>query len=630
MQSDSPTTFANVASASSIAAAFWQRAAATPEGPVYRYAVAPSATGTRIWHTEGYASCAAKVARFAHHLKKIGVGVGTPVAILSNTRPEWMIADMAIQSLGAVTVSIYQSLPAHEVGFILYDSRATVLLIENEEQAQKVWQLYSGPCPIPEREDLPASEAKIELTHIVTFEQLDTPVSTPVLAVRFESIVNDSQYPTTPPPLPALSREDLASIVYTSGTTGPPKGVLQSHGNHLTNVAQVAESGVFLLDGSLFLFLPLAHSFARLAYYVGFLTSAWLVLPAVIDHRSSKVDLASVARDMTAGAPSVVPSVPRLFEKIASMVRVRSSERTVLRLTVRNAEQVYAIRAAGGSPSLGQRILHALCAPVRKLMKETLFGSNFSHGISGGAKLDPGINRFFEALGILVCEGYGLTETCVATHVNLPTRRCIGSVGPALTGVEVRITPADGEILLRGPNVTRGYHNRPRATAEAWDAEGWFHSGDVGRVDESGFLYITDRKKELIVTAGGKKVPPQSIESLFKRYPFVSHAFLYGEGRPYCVMLVTLNDPETRAMLRARGITVTRDTPLTQLEPAQQLVATAVEQINQELASYETIKRFTVLEEDFTIENGLLTPTLKMKRKVIVARYSAEIEALYV
>jgi long-chain acyl-CoA synthetase len=629
MQPATPATFKNVTTASSIAAAFWERAAETPDAPVYRYAVASSTSATRIWRSETYASCSVKIARLAHFLADIGVGVGTPVAILSNTRPEWMIADMAIQTLGAVTVSIYQSLPAHEVGFILYDSGASVLLIENEEQAQKLWQLYSGPCPIPAREDLPASEAKIELTNIVTFEPLLDLLSTPVPAIPFDAIVDDASEIDTPPPLPALTRESLSSIVYTSGTTGPPKGVLQSHGNHLTNVAQVAESGVFLLDGSLFLYLPLAHSFARLAYYVGFLTSAWLVLPAVTDHHSSRIDLASIARDMSEGSPSVVPSVPRLFEKIASMVKVRGNQHTVLRVTLRNAERVYAIRAAGGSPSLWQRLLYKLCTPVRAMMKEKLFGTRFSHGISGGAKLDPGVNRFFEALGVTVCEGYGLTETCVATHVNLPNNHLIGSVGPALAGVEVRITPEDGEILLRGPNVTRGYHNRRRATAEAWDAEGWFHSGDIGRVDENGFLYITDRKKELIITAGGKKVAPQGIEGLFKRHPFVSHAFLYGEGRPYCVMLLTLNEHETRAMMQDRGITVTAETQLAHLEPVQQLVATAVEQTNQELASYETIKRFILLKEDFTIENGLLTPTLKMKRKLIVARYSSEIESLY-
>jgi long-chain acyl-CoA synthetase len=290
---------------------------------------------------------------------------------------------------------------------------------------------------------------------------------------------------------------------------------------------------------------------------------------------------------------------------------------------------VYAARQSNRTPGILQRIIYDGLAPIRSKVKAQLFGTAFSHGISGGAKLDPTVNRFFDALGILVCEGYGLTETCVATHVNLPTCRKIGTVGPALRDVEVRIAPEDGEILMRGPNVTRGYLNRPQATAESWDADGWFRTGDIGTLDAEGFLSITDRKKELIVTAGGKKIAPQGIEALFKRYPFISQAFLYGEGKPYCVMLFTINDLETRAMLTEQGIDLTPDTKLSEVDSLRTLVAQAVDRANSELSSYETIKRYTILDEDFTIDNGLLTPTLKMKRKSIRAQHLALIESLY-
>jgi long-chain acyl-CoA synthetase len=629
MHHEQQDLYDNVAQAASIAEAFWSRCSRFPQSNLYKYAVAPNAMGTRVWHTKTYASVSPMVARLAAHLASLGVGVGTPVAILSHTRPEWALVDIAIQSLGAVTVSIYQSLPWHEVGYILYDSQAAIVVVENEEQAQKIQRLKRDPCPIPEREAFPASHESVQISHVITFEKLDTDVG----GVLFDQIVQDERLSSSPPTLPPVNRESVSSIVYTSGTTGPPKGVIQTNGNHLTNVRQAAESGVFVLDGSLFLYLPLAHSFARLAYYIGFLTSASLVFPAVIDHKSSKVDLSSVARDIREGAASVIPSVPRLFEKMAAALQARAAGRglqqKILKLCIRNAQAVYALRQDNKTPGILQRIIYDALSPVRAKVKVQLFGSAFSHGISGGAKLDPTVNRFFDALGILVCEGYGLTETCVATHVNVPTMRKIGTVGLALKDVEVRITPEDGEILMRGPNITRNYLNRPQATSESWDADGWFHTGDIGTIDQDGFLSITDRKKELIVTAGGKKIAPQSVEGLFKRYPFISQAFLFGEGKPYCIMLFTINDLETRAMLTDQGIDLTPDTKLSQVDALRKLIAQAVSKANHELASYETIKRYAILDEDFTIENGLLTPTLKMKRKNIRVQHVELIESLY-
>jgi long-chain acyl-CoA synthetase len=390
---------------------------------------------------------------------------------------------------------------------------------------------------------------------------------------------------------------------------------------------------VFALDGSLFLFLPLAHSFARLIYYVGALTSASLVLPAVTDHQTSKVDLSSVAKDIQEGAAHVIPSVPRLFEKMAAAIQTRASGKTlqqrILRACISNALSTYERRTNGQKLRISEQILFRTLAPIRAKIKCQLFGSHFRHGISGGAKLDAHVCRFFDALEIVLCEGYGLTETCVATHVNLPHRRKIGTVGPPFEGIELKIAGEDGEICLRGPNITQGYLNRPLATKEAWDAEGWFHTGDVGRVDQDGFLSITDRKKELVITAGGKKIPPASIEGMFKRFPFVSQAFLYGEGKPYCVMLFTMNELELRTLLTSQGITLNEQDALAALPVVRSLYQSAVVEINKELASYESIKRFTILAHDFTIENGMITPTLKMKRKAIVARHAAEIEALY-
>lgn len=619
----------NVARSKSIADAFWLRAQEAPNSILYKWATAPAADATRVWHTETYASARPKIARIAHHLKSLGVGVGSTVAIMSQTRPEWMLADIAIQTLGGIAVSIYQSLPAHEAGYLLFDSKAQVIFVENEEQAQKIAALRRSPCPIPEREGSPASEEQLSIPHVISFERVDA-----VAALMVSTIINDSNLPTEPPPVPAeVGRDYIASYVYTSGTTGPPKGVIQTHGNHLTNVEQVSHAGVFILNGSLFLYLPLAHSFARLAYYVGFLTSAHLVLPAITDHSTSRVDLASVARDIREAGASVLPSVPRLFEKMAAAIQARavgsSLQQKILSLCLKNAQQTYERRGKGESLGILEQILYSGLAPIRAKVKAQLFGATFRHGISGGAKLDPSVNKFFDSLGILICEGYGLTETCVATNVNLPNKRKIGSVGPALEKIEIRISPADGEIVMRGPNVTQGYLHRPQATADSWDSEGWFHTGDVGRLDEDGFLYITDRKKELVVTAGGKKIPPQSIEGLFKKHPFISQSLYFGDGKPHCVMLFTLNTAELKAMLKHEGFDIAADTDISTLPAVISLVEKAVTDANATLASYETIKHFKILPEDFTIENGLLTPTMKMKRKAIVARYKDTIESLY-
>jgi long-chain acyl-CoA synthetase len=630
MSSLASIDFDNVINSASIPEAFWARVSSSPDLPMYKYAVAPSPVGTRLWRHETYQAVAAKVARIAHHLASLGVQIGTPVAILSHTRYEWLLADLAIQTLGGITVSIYQSLPAAEAGFILYDSGAKIVFIENEEQAQKIDWLRNNDCSIPAREDYPDSVARLEITSVISFEALSTPIEHTLVS----TLVDNSSLPSSPPPLPvALTRSSTASYVYTSGTTGPPKGVIQTHGNHLSNVHQASLSGVFALDGSLFLFLPLAHSFARLIYYVGALTSASLVLPAVTDHQTSKVDLSSVAKDIQEGSAHVVPSVPRLFEKMAAAIQARAAGKKlaqrILRLCIANALSTYERRSKGQTLGIFEQMIFNGLAPVRAKVKRQLFGSEFRHGISGGAKLDPGVCRFFDALEIAICEGYGLTETCVATHVNLPNRRKIGTVGPAFEGVEVKIAGEDGEICLRGPNITQGYLNRPRSTSEAWDTEGWFHTGDVGKIDDEGFLSITDRKKELVITAGGKKIPPASIEGMFKRFPFVSQAFLFGEGKPYCVMLFTMNEPELKALLASQSIAVDEREPLAANPVVRSLFQKAIDDVNKELASYESIKRFAILDQDFTIENGLITPTLKMKRKAIVARHGAQIEALY-
>ncbi len=538
-----------------------------------------------------------QVKNLAYYLASIGVKKGDSVAILSNTRAEWMIADLAIVSLGAISVSVYHSLVAEEVGFILYDSGAKVVFCENEEQINKLRFLSENEFLIPEVEDRSSKKVKLNFRKIISFE------SAPELeiVVELQTIFSDPQKPIE---FPLVTRSDIAALVYTSGTTGPPKGVIQTHGNHLSNVVQAIDSGMFALDGSLFLFLPLAHSFAKLIGYIGFLTPAVLKFPSVISKTESKVDLVQVAKDMANSNAEVIPVVPRLFEKIK--LKLEGIDSKLVRLTIMTALQVYEDKKQSKASTLVNSLLYHGTSPIRSKLKKKLFGGSFQHSISGGAKLPVAVNEFFDAIGIEIYEGYGLTETVVATNVNRKHNRKIGSVGPCLNGVEIKIAD-DGEILFRGPNISPGYYNRPVATKESFGE--WFKTGDIGYLDQDGFLFITDRKKDLIVTAGGKKIPPQELENILKGSPPISQAVILGDGRPYIVALITVD-------------------PLAEGNILEQ-VRIVIEKLNQKRATYEQIKDFRIIKEDFTIENGFLTPTMKVKRKLVAEKFKELVEGMY-
>lgn len=620
-----------IENASNIPEVFWHYVTNSPDCSVYSYPKKESGPGRpRSWHNVNYADAGAHVARLSRYLEQLGVRPGERIAIISNTRPEWCFADLAILSLGAVTVSIYQSLTPHDAGYILFDSLSKIAFVENQEQLDKLLLLLAAPCPIPAKEDQPAGNVQITIERIIAFEE----VTPHPIVTQLSSILSDEKISSAPMSIQSKpSRDSLASLVYTSGTTGPPKGVAQTHGNHLANVHQTTSSGVFPLDGSLFLFLPLAHSFARLAYYIGFLTSVNLKFSSVADSKTSRTDLAAVSIDLRESGSSVIPSVPRLFEKMAAAIRARSESKGlqsfILSTTLKAAEKYYHAKHNGGHSGIWDQILYQGTSPIRLKIKAQLFGNNFSHAISGGAKLDLEVCKFFDSLEIKICEGYGLTETCVATHVNLPNKRRIGSVGPALPGVQTKISPEDGEILLSGPNVTKEYWNRPQATADSFQSDGWFHTGDIGKIDEDGFLYITDRKKDLIVTAGGKKIPPASIESRFQKSAYISHLVVYGDGKPYCVALVTLNPFEIKQWLSHKHPTLIGSEKIHELTEVNALVKEEIHAVNESLASFESIKRFTILDQEFSIENGLLTPTLKVKRKQVIETFRDKIEDLY-
>ena len=611
----------------SIAHGFYAAVQSMPEKAVYRQAQIDPASDSpdtpRTWESRTFREVADRIKKIAHYLRSIGVNRGDKVAIVSSSRPEWMEADIAAHTLGAIVVSVYQSLPAEDIGYILFDSGSDVIFAENQEQVDKLVELLSGPIDIPGTEERDASKAQIGIKKVIAFES----VSEHSLVESFETILAGPE-PADLDTYQQITRDDLAALVYTSGTTGPPKGVMQTHGNHLANVRQAYQCKLVDDGDLLMVFLPLAHAFARLMGYLGFLGPCELAFPGIADRKTSKINPDSTTKDIREAGATIIPVVPRLLEKmqagVAAKARAGGIGGTLIGSALWSAEKVYAKQAGPV-----EQIVYALTGVFRKAIKKKLFGTELAYLISGGAKLNPQVARFFDMLGILILEGYGLTETCVATNINRVENYKIGSVGPVLTDdIELMITD-DGEICYRGPNITKGYYNRDTATKSSWDEQGWFHTGDLGELDEEGFLSIVGRKKDILVTSYGKNIAPEDIEAQMKSSRYISQIVMLGDGRPYCTALLSLDLPAVSSWAKKQGITELDNESLSKNEKVKDLLWKEIEKVNAELANYETVKKIEIVPEDFTVENGMLTPTFKVKRPVVKKVYTELIEGMY-
>lgn len=618
---------------SSLPEAFFRISKSYPEREVYRQSaidpIEDCEEVPRSWSGRCYLEVRSRVIALGSYLLGVGMSQGDRVAILSYTRPEWMEADIAVLSAGGVSVSIYQSLTALDIGYILFDSEASIVFAENQEQVDKLLSLHKRSFVIPATEERPSGEVTIHIKQIITFERttahpLVVFIGDLLAAARdAEDLLQER--------IKRIQRSDLAALVYTSGTTGAPKGVMQTHENHLANVRQVFEASLVHDDNSIFLLLPLAHSFAKLMGYIGFITPVVLLFPGVADRQSSKANPNSVTKDLREAGAQIVPVVPRLLEKMQAVINGKakgsSIASTILRLALQSGSVISSSKAAGKPPPVLTLFLYALTGFVRRKIRRRLFGEHFLFGISGGAKLPIETGRFFQSIGADIYEGYGLTETCVATNVCRPGKQRLGTVGPVLTAdIQLKLE-SDGEICFRGPNVTSGYWKRPTATAQSWDSEGWFHTGDLGSVDAEGNLSINGRKKELIVTSGGKKIPPDPIEQKLKSTGLISQAVLVGEGRNYVVALVTLDEIAVEAWAKRKAVELHK--PYSAQKQVVDLVNREVEKMNISLASFETVKRVRILDEEMTVENGLLTPTFKVKRKEVEKRFGTLIDSMY-
>jgi long-chain acyl-CoA synthetase len=565
------------------------------------------------WQTLTWSEVGNLVRGMALGLVAIGVRRGDAVALLSASRAEWVQADMAILSAGGVTVPIYATYPPDLIAYIVNDAGAGTLIVENPAQLEKVLEV-KGKMDRLERVVV-IERYEGQAPFIVTWDQLRR-----LGGDKAETLKSDLAERVA-----SVRPDDVATIVYTSGTTGPPKGVVQTHANHTAALAAVAEVTQVRAGEVHLLFLPLAHSFARLEAFMGVhvgLTTAFAE------------SLETVAENLREVRPHFFCSVPRLFEKVYAKILAGVEGGSPLKKRIffwalGVGREVSGLRQAGQPIPATLGFRHRLAHRLVFARLHQALGGRLRFAVSGGAPLAPEIAEFFHAADILILEGYGLTETCPVLTFNRIDRFKFGSVGQAIPGVELKIAE-DGEILARGPNVaTRGYLNQPEATAEAFRPDGWFHTGDIGQMDDEGFLYITDRKKDIIVTAGGANIAPQNIENLLKGDPLVSQAMVFGDRRPYPVALITLNPAETAKVAREHGLLVTDHAALTRHPAVVERVGRVVEAKNAALQSYARIKRFAVLPVDFTESAGELTPTQKIKRKVVAARYGDVIESLY-
>ncbi|HEY0095292.1 MAG TPA: long-chain fatty acid--CoA ligase [Archangium sp.] len=548
-----------------------------------------------------------------------GVKPGDRVAIFADTSLQWVVCDLAISAAQAITVPIYASNTPDEARYILNHSEASLVFVDHDEQTPKQagratrLRQKLAECPGVRKVVLfeGASSGGAELTLAQVMEQ-----GRAAHAARPESFDERAR---------EMGPEDVCCIIYTSGTTGDPKGVLLTHGNWAYEAQGLKSTALMLPNDAVMMFLPLAHSFGQVV------KAGWLAMGFRMVFAESAEKLLG---NLVETRPSILPAVPRVYEKVYSGVLANGSaapgvKGRLFRWAFSLFDEYVEARLQGREPAhVGLALARKLVfSKVRASLDEKL-GGNLRLFISGGAPLSRKIAWFFELLGYKVLEGYGLTETSAASCVNPPERIKIGTVGPPMPGTEVKIAP-DGEILLRGPGVMKGYYKNPEASAEVLGAGGWFHTGDIGEVDVDGYVTITDRKKDIIVTSGGKNVSPQNLENTLKTFPLISQAVVHGDKRKYLVALVTVAEEPARKLLTDQGVTPGTYAELGRRPELRAAVQEVIDKVNAELPSYSTLKRFAVMEADFSQETGELTPSLKVKRKHVSQKFKAVLDGLY-
>lgn len=551
----------------------------------------------------------------ARGLSKMGINKGDFVAILSENRVGWVISDMGILSLGCVTVPIYPTNTPEQIKYVLNHSESKAVFISTKSQYEKLLEI---------KDDIPS------VKFVVSYEKFLGDKSLPLYTfnqlLEVSHPLTESEKKTLEEGIEQIIPEDMLTCIYTSGTTGVPKGVILTHKNILWD-AYLGIKKVEVLDDNevLLSFLPLSHSLERtIGYYLPVMKGSAIYFAESVE---------KVPENMMEVKPTIVISVPRLFEKIYSKIfeavhNMPPIKKRLFHAALNTAqeyiEKKYERKEPLGFTAIKYKFFDAL---VYKKLREKV-GGRIKFFVSGGAPLDKNINKFFWSLGIRILEGYGLTETSPAVCINNFRLIKFGSVGTAFEHTYFK-TDVDGELLIKGPMVMKGYYKNDEATREVLDEEGWFRTGDIAKIDEEGFIFIVDRKKELIVTAGGKNIAPQPIENMLKLDKYVSQAIVYGDRKPYLVALITPNIERLIEFAKENNIDYLDLEQLVLNKKVIKLYEERIKDINSKLPKYETIKRIAILPRDFSIETGEVTPTLKLKRKVIYEKFKEKIEKLY-
>ena len=565
----------------------------------------------RSWVPISYRDLHARVRAASLGLLELGLEPGDRVAILSENRPEWAIVDYACLAARAIDVPIYPTLTAHQVAYLLRDSGAKAVCVSTRAQLAKLEEV---------RHEAPA------LRWVIGFDaDLEGEGVIPLEVLEAKGRAAADRHPDWKDRALSVAPDDLATIIYTSGTTGEPKGVMLTHGNVASNVRAGCAVLPLAADDECLSLLPLSHIFERMVGHYSMLETG-----VVINYARS---MDTVPEDLMAVRPTVVAAVPRLYEKmyaraLETAVHRSAVSRRVFLWAKRVGDQWTTRRLAGERIPLSLTVSHRVADRLVYSKLRARVGGRLQFFISGGAPLNPEIARFFYAARLPILEGYGLTETSPVISVNTLTALRLGTVGRVVPSVEVQIAD-DGEILVRGPNVMKGYFNKPEATAEVIDAGGWFHTGDIGEIDADGYLKITDRKKDLIATAGGKKIAPQPIEDLLRQNPFIANAVMLGDRRKFPIVLLAPDFARLEGWARGRGLAFGSREELVALPEVQTLMEAEAKKHLRDLARFEVPKRFLVIPREFSIETGELTPKLSVKRKVVESHYHDEIDTLY-
>jgi len=565
------------------------------------------------WKSLTYAQVDEFVKNFALGLIDMGFKQGDRIALLSENRPKWAFTDLAVQAVGGVLAAIYSTNTSKEILHITENSESRFLVVSNHFQLKKALAVKS-------------LDKLVE--HIVIFDPIQDLTDVDKRVVSFHDVLNRGKgfrdAGILARRLEEIQPEDVATLIYTSGVTGKSKGAMLTHSNLLSNIHEAHKLFGLSPDDICLSILPLSHSFERMAGHF-----AVFYCGASIAYAES---ISTVGQDLLDVRPTVMVGVPRLFEKFHARILQHLRKRKTW------ANNIFDWGMAAGRQATGYRLkrkrlpayldlqIQAADRLVFKKIREN-FGGRLRFAISGGAPLPQEIAEFFYAASVPIYEGYGLTEASPVISTNCPAATRLGTVGRPIPGVEVRID-VDGEILVRGPNVMKGYFNNP-VESDIMIKDGWLHTGDIGRFDDTGFLSITDRKKDIIMTSGGKNIAPQHIEALLRMDPYISQVFVVGDRRPYLTSVIVPDYKEVKNWISEKGMYFASNKDLVKDPSVRDLIQHSVDRVNAQLARFETVKKFILSDTDFNVENEMLTPTMKLRRRHVVKRFSHEIDQLY-